>query len=181
MRQYLWRLVPRAWRILWGPTAKFVTGSATVLTLIAFLNQPLLNLISTTWQGIPWWVGLIALIPLLFYAFVRGSYEEYRAVTEPHTVGGTTIPVPQPRPSREIEQLEKQLRRTELELRRTKEERDRYRAIVSDPTAKRRREEERLYQRCVHVGNEIRNFLSGYGSVHDSEQHVVQRFSLRHY
>ena len=66
MRGYLRRLAPRAWRILWGPVARFVTGGATVLTLIAFLNQRLLGHISTTWQGIPWWAGLVALIPLLF-------------------------------------------------------------------------------------------------------------------
>ena|SRR5215207_955502 len=113
---------------MWGPTAKFFTGSATLLTLIAFLNQPLLSLISTTWQGIPWWVGLVVVIPLLFYAFVRASYEEYRAVIESHTGSGTAVMVPQPRPNREVERLEKQLRRTE-------QERDRLRAILADPTA----------------------------------------------
>lgn len=69
----------RAWRILWGPTTRIVTGSATVLTLVSFLNQPLMSAIVSTWQGIPWWVGLVVLVPLLFYAFVRASYEEYRA------------------------------------------------------------------------------------------------------
>lgn len=51
-----------------------------MLTLIAFLNQPLLSFIAVTWQGIPWWVGLVLLPPLFFYAFVRASYEEYREV-----------------------------------------------------------------------------------------------------
>ena len=94
---------------MWGPAAKFFTASATVLTLIAFLNPPLLNLISTTWQGIPWWAGLVALIPLLFYALVRASYEEYRAATEPHAGSGAAVLAPQWPPSRELEQLEEQV------------------------------------------------------------------------
>lgn len=65
---------------MWAPTTRLVTGGATVLTLIAFLNEPLMAPIVSTWQGIPWWVGLLVVVPLVLYAVVRASYGEFLGV-----------------------------------------------------------------------------------------------------
>jgi hypothetical protein len=132
-----------------------------------------LGLISTTWQGIPWWVGLVVLIPLLFYAVVRAGYEEYRVATEPHTESDAAAKVPQPHPNREVERLRKQLRSAE-------QERDRYRALLADPTAKRRREEEMLRTRCVDMARDVHSFRDAlrYDPYHPD---TVERFKRRHY
>lgn len=164
-------MAPRAWRILWGPFSRFFTGSATVLTLIGFLERPLLGSISDTWQVMPWWVGLVALIPLLFYAFVRASYEEYRAVVAPPAARPTAT---QSDRDRKLEQLERRALRAE-------QERDKLRSFLADPTAKRRREEAMLRERCIDLAGEVRNFVRGYGGMYDNEPETVQRFKRRHY
>ncbi len=102
---------------------------------------------------------MVALIPLLFYAFVRASYEEYRIAAELRGGSDMAGTVPQLRPNYEFEQLEKQLRKTDLKLRRTEQELDRYRAIFSDPSAKRQRDEKIARERCVEVAYQLFTFL----------------------
>lgn len=76
---------------------------------------------------------------------------------------------------RELERLGKKLRRTEQEL-------DRYRAIVSDPTAKRQREEEMLRKRCGDLALEVRGFAQAHKSQrYTDQQEAVERFRRRYY
>ena len=155
---------------MWGPVAKFFTASATALTLIAFLNQSLLGLISTTWQGIPWWVGLVALIPLLFYAFVRASYEEYRAATEPRVMGGAATAAQAER-DRKLEQLERRARRAEQEY-------EKLRASLADPTVKRQRDEKLVRGRSLEVAHDLLTFM--HGRRYTDADETVARFRQRH-
>ena len=116
-------------------------------------------------------MGLVALIPLLFYAFVRASYEEYRAAIESHTESGAATMRPQPQSNPEVERLQKQLRRTEQEL-------DRYRAIESDPTAKQEREDEVLKGRCLDLAETLGHFAIARRNEYDPE--TIIRFKLRY-
>jgi hypothetical protein len=70
---------------------------------------------------------------------------------------------------REVERLEKQLRRVE-------QERDRYRALQVDPNAKRLHEEESLRHSCILLGQELLQFMK----VHGYSDETVNRFVQRH-
>lgn len=108
-------------------------------------------------------------IILLGVAFLtRATPQPSQSVTVNQRVGAA-----QAERDREVKQLEKRLRRTE-------EERDRYRAILSDPIAKRRRDEEILRQRCFDLAQEVSNFLIGYSSKNVDVNEAVARFQLRH-
>lgn len=74
---------------------------------------------------------------------------------------------------REIEKLTVKLRRAEKEL-------SRYRAILADPTAKKRRDEEMLRDRCKVVAQEVRNFALAYGSRYQDQRETAERFKRGH-
>ena len=89
--------------------------------------------------------------------------------------GGPTPPAPHPQPSQELERLKARLRRTE-------QERDRYRALLADPDATRRREEDRLRQRCIDLAREVHSFAQAHRGArfqHEIKE-AVERFRLRH-
>ena len=75
----------------------------------------------------------------------------FRAATEPHTQSGTAVSVPTPQPNPELEQLKRKLRVAE-------QDRNQLRALLADPTAKRRHEEEMLQRRCVQVAKDVSIF-----------------------
>jgi len=72
---------------------------------------------------------------------------------------------------REVEQLQRSFRRVQ-------QERDRLRTRLSDPTAMRRLEDERLRRRCLEVAHEIENFMRIGDYVDPNE--LVARFRQRH-
>jgi hypothetical protein len=75
---------------------------------------------------------------------------------------------------REVELLQKKLSRAE-------QERDRYHAILADPTAKKRREERILRDRSFELGQEVDHFTSNPDLRRADARHVVDRFRRRHY
>lgn len=76
---------------------------------------------------------------------------------------------------REHEREHEQLRNS---FRRVQQERDRLRARLSDPTAAKKLEDERLRRRCMEVSHELQNFMR-IGQHVDRNQLVV-RFQQRH-
>ncbi len=78
-------------------------------------------------------------------------------------------------------QAERELDRLQKRLRRTEQERDELRALLADPTAKRRREEEVLQKKCGDVAFSVRNFARAGRSTYANETETVARFRLRHY
>jgi Tfp pilus assembly protein PilX len=130
---------------------------------------PVIDFLGTGY-GVLIGLAVAVVMILLGVAFLNhATPQPNQTVTVNQRVGPT-----QAERNREVEQLQERLRRAE-------QERDQLRARLSNPNAERRRQEEALYGRCVAVGNEIRNFLSGYGSLSEDEPHSVQRFRLRHY
>lgn len=73
--------------------------------------------------------------------------------------------------NREVVQLRKRLHRAE-------QERDRLRAMLSDPTAKKRRAEEMLRRRCIEVAYELHNFV--HARKYTDSNETVARFNQRH-
>lgn len=78
MLRYSRRVAWRVPRILWGPSARLITGTTTVLTFIAFFNQRLLDFIVSAPAGVSPWVGLIPLFSLLLYGILQASYQEFQ-------------------------------------------------------------------------------------------------------
>jgi hypothetical protein len=73
--------------------------------------------------------------------------------------------------NRELEQLNKKLRRVE-------QERDRLRAVLSAPTAKKRHAERMLRKRCLGLGHELFNFAKA--RRYENERETIDRFRQRH-
>jgi hypothetical protein len=120
-----------------------------------------------TGQGVLAGFVVSVFITLLGVAFlVRATPQPTQTVTVNQRLGAT-----QAEKNREVEQLEKRLRKTE-------QERDRYRTMLSDPTAKRRREEAMSRKRCLEVAHELFTFMRGrrYSNIDE----IAAAFKARH-
>ncbi len=92
-------------------------------------------------------------------------------LTQQPETESVNVALSQPEGNQELEQLRKSFRRIQ-------QERDRLRARLSDPTAARRLEDERLRRRCLEVAHELQNFMR-IGRHVDSNE-LVARFQQRH-
>jgi hypothetical protein len=137
-----------------GDVAFMLTGAGPVMQFVA------------TGPGILTGFAVAVVVILLGVAFLTHATPQSTSSTV-HRVSGTS----QAERERELEQLQKSFRRIQ-------QERDRLRSRLSDPTAVRRLEDERLRRRCLEVAHELQNFMRRGGHIDRNE--LVARFQQRH-
>jgi hypothetical protein len=74
VRDYSKILLRRTGRILWGPVERFITIGGGLVGILVVFNGSLIEWLVSTYQGIPWWVGLLILGALLLQAVFRAGY-----------------------------------------------------------------------------------------------------------
>jgi hypothetical protein len=140
-----------------GDALLVMTGTAPVIDFLG------------TGQGVLVGFAVAVFITLLGVAFlVRATPQPTQSVSVIQHSGTSQV-----ERDREVERLRKRLGKTE-------QDRDRLAAILADPTAKRRRDEEMLKRRCIDLAQEVEIFRLGNSSQWQDEGETVTRFKLRH-
>lgn len=136
------------------------------------------NISRIEWVLNQWW-GFPLLMASGFLLLLIAGYRQQHGRQAPATAR-TGLPsegtaTPSTTAEKKIERLEKKLRAVE-------QENKRLRALLADPTAKQRLEDERLERRCGELALEVRNFVQGNpGISYADASEIVERFRRRHY
>jgi len=131
------------------------------------INQ--VEYVLSKWWGYPL-LMLLGFLLLLYAGYRQQARQSTQSVSVVQQAGTSEA-----EKTREVEQLQKRLRRTE-------QERDRYHAMLADPTAKRQHDEEMLRRRCFDLAQEVRSFAAAHKwPSFLREREAVKRFRRRHY